>query len=200
MDEAYSRLDLIRLKYASSLRRRGQDRRFRLRNPKVLFGLAVIPVMCFPLEVVRDYDPKVCDIIHFGQYLPHHRVEVQCGCLLRINAIEVALGWVEGHPGGCRPATQPVGIEASSSLGWMSQYTRQSSANRRTCEAMFLGRSLIYSRNNRGPMIVNCGMPDATYTSSDAAVSTTMFCCRCFRITDPFPDLPVRTVTPQLPQ
>ncbi len=39
----------------------------------------------------------------------------------------------------------------ASSCVLIEQCTRQSSANRHTCEAMLLGRSLMYNRNNRGP-------------------------------------------------
>ena len=39
----------------------------------------------------------------------------------------------------------------------MGRYTRQSSANSRTCESTTLGRSFIWSRNNSGPRTVPWG-------------------------------------------
>ena len=42
------------------------------------------------------------------------------------------------------------------------RYSRQSSAKRRAFEVRLLGRSFMYSRQNRGPSTVPCGTPEVT--------------------------------------
>ena len=44
----------------------------------------------------------------------------------------------------------------------MGRYTRQSSANSRTCESTTLGRSFMWSRNNSGPRTVPWDTPEST--------------------------------------
>jgi len=56
---------------------------------------------------------------------------------------------------------------------WISQYSKQSSANIRTVDRTLLGRSLMYTRNNRGPMTMPCGTPDVTGDSEDVWPSST---------------------------
>ena len=52
----------------------------------------------------------------------------------------------------------------------------QSSARSLTVELIFLGRSLMYSKNIAGPKTVPCGTPEETYTLSEVTPSRTTCC------------------------
>jgi len=58
-------------------------------------------------------------------------------------------------------------------LLWISGCSKQSSTNMWTVDRTLLGRSFMYTRNNRGPVTVSCGTPDITGDSEDVWPSST---------------------------
>ena len=64
---------------------------------------------------------------------------------------------------------------------WIGRYKRQSSANIRTLEVTFSGRSLLCRKNKSGPMTVPSGTPETTCAGSDFAPSPSTHWLLCFR-------------------
>ena len=61
----------------------------------------------------------------------------------------------------------------------ISLYNKLSSAKRRTSYSVWLGMSLMYVKNNKGPSTVPCGIPDNTSSLYDFIPSSTS-CCFLF--------------------
>ena len=62
-------------------------------------------------------------------------------------------------------------------------YNKLASAKRRTSDSVWLGMSLLYVKNNKGPSTVTCGTPDNTSSLSDSVPSSTT-CCFLFELKD----------------
>ena len=62
-------------------------------------------------------------------------------------------------------------------------YNKLSSAKRRMSDSVWLGMSLMYVKNNKGPSTVPCGTPDNTSSLSDFVPSITT-CCFLFERKD----------------
>ena len=65
----------------------------------------------------------------------------------------------------------------------ISLYNKLSSEKRQTSDSMWLGMSLMYVKNNKGPSTVPCGTPDNTSSLSDFVPSSTT-CCFLFERKD----------------
>ena len=50
---------------------------------------------------------------------------------------------------------------------------------------MFLGKLLTYSKNNNGPNIEPCGMPEVTFSQPDLHPDITALCCRPYKYGGP---------------
>ena len=52
---------------------------------------------------------------------------------------------------------------------WITLYSFESSANRAICEScwIYVGMSLMYTRNKSGPRVDPCGTPDKTFSQSE---------------------------------
>ena len=68
-----------------------------------------------------------------------------------------------------------------SSMLEMERYIRQSSANILVVEDTAAGKSLMNTRNNRGPSTVPCGTPDVTLAGVDIWPTITTLCVRSLR-------------------
>ena len=61
-------------------------------------------------------------------------------------------------------------------------YNKLSSAKRRMSDSVWLGMSLMYVKNNKGPSTVPCGTPDNTSSLSDLSLLALVVSCLRGRI------------------